>query len=67
MKIVSEIENLFFDLLFSEPRYLIYYTKFMHEILSSFSACQNLSPLVPAAVQTIYRLIPLVLMAAVAL
>ena len=37
MKIASEIKNLFFELLFFEHGYLIYYSRFRHEILSSYS------------------------------
>ena len=37
MKIVSEIENVFLELLFFEHRYLLYYSKSMHDILNSDS------------------------------
>ena len=37
MKIVSEIENVFLELLFFEHGYLVYYSKSMHEILNSHS------------------------------
>ena len=37
MKIVSEIENAFLELLFFEHGYLVYYSKSMHEILNSHS------------------------------
>ena len=37
MKIVSKIKNLLFELLFFKHGYLIYYSKFMHEILSGHS------------------------------
>ena len=37
MKIVSEIENVFLELLFFEHGYLVYYSKSMHEILKSHS------------------------------
>ena len=33
---VSEIEKLFFELLFFEHRYLVYYSDFMHAIFSSY-------------------------------
>ena len=35
MRIVSEIENAFFELLFFEHGYLVYYSKSMPEILNS--------------------------------
>ena len=34
-KIMREIANLFFELFFFEHGYLIYYSRFTHEILSS--------------------------------
>ena len=37
MKKVNEIENQFFELLFFEHGYFIYYSKFMDEILGSHS------------------------------
>ena len=37
MKIVSEIENVFLELLFFEHGYLVYYSKSMHRILNSHS------------------------------
>ena len=37
MKIVSEMENVFLELLFFEHRYLVYYSKSTHEILNSHS------------------------------
>ena len=37
MTIVSEIENVFFELLFFEHRYLVYYSELMPEILISHS------------------------------
>ena len=37
MKIVSEIKKIFFELLFFEHEYLIYYPRYMHEILSRYA------------------------------
>ena len=37
MKKVNKIENLFFELLFFERGYLIYYSNYMDELLGSHS------------------------------
>ena len=37
MKIVSEIKNIFFELLLFEHGYIIYYSRYMREILSRYS------------------------------
>ena len=37
MKIVSEIENVFLELLFFEHGYLVYYSKSIHKIFNSHS------------------------------